>query len=114
MSKVIEKVVAKQLADYINDNNLSEVFQFACHSNHSTDTALIRVYNDIALSIDNQRSVILVLLDLSATFDTVDHRLLCSRLSTLFGICDMALDWLFSYLSDRTQFVEVNDGISSR
>ena len=86
--------------------------QSAFRSNHSTETALIGVYNDIALSIDNQRSVILVLLDLSVAFDTVDHRLLCSRLSTRFGICDMALDWLFSYLSDRTQFVKVNDGIS--
>ena len=43
---------------------------------------------------------------------SVDHRLLCSRLSIRFGICDMALDWIYSYLSDRTQFVKVNDGIS--
>ena len=109
---MIEKVVAKQLADYINDNNLSEVFQFAYRSNHSTETALIRVYNDIAFSINNRGSVILVLLDLSAVFDTVDHRLLCSRLSIRFGISDMALDWIYSYLSDRTHFVKVNDGIS--
>ena len=81
-------------------------------SNHSTETVLIRVYNDIVLSIDNRRSVPLVLLDLSAAFDTVDHRLLCSRLSIRFGIGDMALDWIYSYLSDRTQFVKVNDGIS--
>ena len=98
---MIEKVVAKQLADYINDNTLSEIFQSAYRSNHSTETALI-----------NRRSVILVLLDLSAAFDTVDHRLLCSRLSIRFGICDMALDWIYSYLCDRTQFVKVNDGIS--
>ena len=71
MAKVIEKVVVKQLADYITDNNLSEVFQSAYRSNHSTETALIRVYNDIALSIYNRRSVILVLLYLSAAFDTV-------------------------------------------
>ena len=112
MSNVIEKVVVKQLADYINNNNLSEVFRSAYRSNHSTETALIRIYNDIALSLDYRGSVILVLLDLSAAFDTVDHRLLCSRLSIRFGICDMALDWIYSYLSDRTQFVKVNDGIS--
>ena len=104
--------MAKQLVDYINDNNLSEVFQSAYRSNHSTETAPIRVYNDIAPSIDNRRSVIFVLLDLSATFDTVDHRLLCSRLSIRFGICDVALDWIYFYLSDRTQFVKVNNGIS--
>lgn len=112
MAEVIEKVVAEQLADYINDNNLSEVFQSAYRSNHSTETAFIIVHNNIARSIDNRRYVILVLLDLSAAFDTVDPRLLCSRLSIRFGICDMALDWIYSYLSDRTQFVKVNDGIS--
>ena len=88
--------MAKQLADYVNDNNLSEVFQSAYRSNHSAETAPIRVYNDIAPSIDNRRSVIFVLLDLSATFDTVDHRLLCSRLLIRFSICDVALDWIYS------------------
>ena len=86
MSKVIEKVMAKQLADYINDKNLSEVLQSAYQSNYSTEIALIRVYNDIALSIDNRRSVILVLLDLSVALDTVDHTLLCSRLPIRFDI----------------------------
>ena len=76
------------------------------------ETALIRVYNDIALSIDNRRSVLLVMLDLSVAFDSVELRLLCSRLSIRFGICDMALDWIYFYLYDRNQFVKVNDGIS--
>ena len=93
LSKVIEKVVALQLVDYIDNNGLCEVFQSAYLAHHSTETALLRVYNDIAMSIDNQKSVVLVLLDLSAAFDTVDHSLLLARLSTRFGICDQALDW---------------------
>ena len=98
-SKVFEKVVALQLVDYINNNGLCEVFQSAYRAHHSTGTekALLRVYNDIAMSIDNQKSVVLVLLDLSAAFDTVDHSLLLARLSTRFGICDQALDWFRSY-----------------
>ena len=66
LSKVIEKVVALQLVDYIDNNGLCEVFQSAYRAHHSTKTALLRVYNDIAMSIDNQKSVVLVLLDLSA------------------------------------------------
>ena len=72
LSKVIEKVVALQLVDCIDNNGLCEVFQSAYRAHHSTETALLRVYNDIAMSIDNQKSVVLVLLDLSAAFDTVD------------------------------------------
>ena len=84
LSKVIEKVVALQLVDYIDNNGLCEVFQSAYRAYHSTETALLRVYNDIAVSIDNQKSFVLVLLDLSAAFDTVDHSLLLARLSTRF------------------------------
>ena len=109
LSKVIEKVVALQLVVYIDNNGLCEVFQSAFRAHHSTETALLRVYNDIAMSIDNQKSVVLVLLDLSAAFDTVDHSLLLARLSTRFGICDQALDWFRSYLSDRTQYVRIQD-----
>ena len=86
--------------------------QSAYRAHHSTETALLRVYNDIAMSIDNQKSVVLVLLDLSAAFDTVDHSLLLARLSTRFGICDQALDWFRPYLSDRTQYVRIQDVFS--
>ena len=89
LSKAIEKAVALQLVDYIDSNGLCEVFQSPYRANHSTETALIRVYNDIALSIDSRKSVILVLLDLSAAFDTVDHFFLLSRLSACFGIVTM-------------------------
>ena len=101
--------MALQLVDCIDNNGLCEVFQSAYRANHSTETALIRVYNDIAMSTDNHKSVVLVLLDLSAAFDTVDHSLLLSRLSTRFGICDLALDWFCLYLSDRTQYVRIQD-----
>ena len=87
--------------------------QWKSSLNHSTETAFIRVHNDIAMAIDQHNSVILVLLDLSAAFDTVDHGILLSRLSNRFGITGTVLEWFRSYLSDRTQFVQVNGACSA-
>ena len=73
-SKLVETVVAKQLQYYLNCNNLFPVFQSAYRQNHScTETALLKVMNDILLNMNNQRVTLLILLDLSAAFDTVDH-----------------------------------------
>ena len=71
----------------------------------STETALVRVQNDILCAIDNNESVILLLLDLSAAFDTVDHSILLSRLRDRFGVNGTAAAWFESYLTSRTQFV---------
>ena len=86
ISKAIEKLIANQLISYINEYELNETFQSAYKQYHSTETALIRVHNDILSAIDNRRTVILLLLDLSAAFDTVDHAILLSRLRVRFGI----------------------------
>ena len=99
LSKVTEKAVAAQLMDHINDNEgLLEEFQSADKSHQSTETALVKVHIDILKAIDNKRSVILLLLDLSAAFDTVDHSILLSRLQKRFGIRNIALKWFHSYL----------------
>ena len=60
--------------------------QSAYRKLHSTETVLIRVHSDIAIALDQKRSVILLLLDLSAAFDTVDHCILLLRISLRFGI----------------------------
>ena len=112
ISKAIEKLVANQLISYINEYELNETFQSAYKQYHSTETALIRVHNDILSAIDNRRTVILLLLDLSAAFDTVDHAILLSRLRVRFGIAGKPLLWLQSYLSNRMQYVSVDGGTS--
>ena len=71
-SKLEETVVAKQLQHYLFSNDLFPVLQSAYRPNHSTETALLKVTNDILLNMNDQR-VTLLLLDLSAVFDTVDH-----------------------------------------
>ena len=68
----------------------------------------MRVHNDIMISLDNGNIVTLVLLDLSAAFDTVNHDLLLSRLENRFGITDTVLNWFKSYFCSRTQFASIN------
>ena len=76
MSKIIEKVVASRLTEYLSSNELFEPFQSAYKKYHGTETALVRVQNDILCSLDNNCGVFLVLLDLSAAFDTIDRGIL--------------------------------------
>ena len=71
-------------------------------------TALLLIQNDLLLASNKRKRSALVLLDLSAAFDTIDHSILLSRLSTTFGITGSALDLLSSYLTDRTQSVSVS------
>ena len=70
LSKLIECAVASEINQYIKDHDLGEPLQSAYRAQHSTETALLRVKNDILHGIDNRQVVALVLLDLSAAFDT--------------------------------------------
>ena len=90
------------------------MFQSVYRIGHSTETALTRIDNDILLAIDDNSCIILMLLDLSAALDVVDHDIPL-RLEHRFGITGKALSWLTSYLTDRTQFVKVaNEHSTSR
>lgn len=93
--KVIEKVVADQLVNYINDNNLGESLQSAYKRHHSTESALLKVHNGILKAVDNRRTVALLLLDLSAAFDAVDHGIMVHGLKSSFGIKGKALQLFF-------------------
>ena len=86
ISNMIEKAISYQLTNYLRDNDFEESLQSAYKTFHSTETALMKVHNDIASAIDNQSYTILLLLDLSAAFDTVDHKILLQSLSCRFGI----------------------------
>jgi hypothetical protein len=98
----------------MDTHNLHEPMQSAYRSFHSTETALLRVQNDILHAIDTQHCVLLVLLDLSAAFDTVDHGILLNRLSSRFGVTDDALAWFASYLKDRKQSVLIDGSTSEQ
>ena len=109
LSKVIEKVVCNQLVDYTEQTGMTEKYQSAYKHNHSTESALLCVRTDILQAMDNQEVTCLILLDLSAAFDTVSHPLLLNRLRYRFGVTDMALNWIESYLKDHTQSMVLGD-----
>jgi hypothetical protein len=113
LSKIIEKVVSIRYKTHININNLDDPFQSAYKDNHSTETGLVRVHNDILRALDRHEAVILVLLDLSAAFDTVDHKILLNTLSQRFGIKGVALSWFQSYVNDRSERVLINGTTST-
>ena len=113
VSKVIEKAVSAQLTDHVRTHHLEEWFQSAYKTHHSTETALVKVYNDILRAIDDNRSVLLPLLDLSVAFDTVDHSTLLLRLRTRFGVKGSAFAWFESYLASCKYYVQVQGYKSS-
>ena len=96
ISKLIEKVVAKQLNEFISLEGLLNVNQSAYKSSHSTETALLKIQNDIVLSVDSGKAVTLTLLDLSAAFDTFDHSPLYDCLHDWFGLDGTVLSWIKS------------------
>ena len=93
---------------------MNENLQSAYRRNHSTETALLKVCDDILKNVENQRITIMALLDLSAAFDTVDHKIFLNRLFSDFGIEGKALSWMASYLSKRSQQVIINGARSDK
>ena len=112
VSKILERVVLNRIFNHIQSFSIFSPFQSAYRKFHSTETALLKIQNDLLLAIDQKKVSALVLLDLSAAFDTIDHNILLHRLNSWFGISDKALSFMQSYLSDRSQFVII-DGCTS-
>jgi len=107
LSKLIEKVVVKQLDDHMLDNSLYRSDQSAYRRFHSTETALVKIMDSLLCAMDNKKCNLLVLLDQSAAFDTVNQDLMLQRLESSYGITSDALQWLSSYLKGRTQAVSI-------
>jgi len=102
-----------QLQDSLNINSLFATMQSAYRTNYSCETALLRVYNDLLLSVDRGEEAIVILLDYSAAFDTINHNILFQRLHDRFGLHGSALAWVKSYFLDRSQSVIVKSCISN-
>ena len=113
LNKVMEKVVAKQLSQHLKHQGLYDPLQSAYRKAHSTETALLRIKADMDRILDEGDGVLLVMLDLSACFDTLDHNVLFKRLEEYAVVRGPALEWLKSYLNNRHQSVHINDSVST-
>ena len=114
ISQLTESAVSKQLQHRISMNKLFPLLQSSYRTFHSTESALLKVKNDILLNMNRQHVTLLVLLHLSAAFDTIDHGILLERLRSAFGVRDTALSWIASYLSGRTQQVSIDSTLSMK
>ena len=109
LSKIVEKVVDARLSGHTSANNLLPAFQSAYRPFHSTETAMTCVFDGMIKVLDQGHVGALMLLDLSAAFDTVDPPILSDVLERRFGVQGDALEWLVDFLNGRTQVIRVND-----
>ena len=107
VSKLTEGAVASQLMEHRTVRNLHLKFHSAYKKNHSTESALLKVKNDTLMNMEEQKVTLLVLLDLSSAFDTVNHQVLLERLRSRFGVTGTAFDWFASYLSGRVHRISM-------
>ena len=113
ISKLTERVVHNRINTYLSANGLHVPSQFGYKRHHSCETFLLKLIDDILVTVDSKLGVVVLIIDLSAAFDTVDHTVLLHILQSKFHINGSALTWLKSFLSGRTQRVKIGDSLSS-
>ena len=110
---MLPMAVARYSSDVVMILYVFPVLWMTSYLHISTETSIPHILHRILLSSDSGKSTIVISLDLSAAFDTIDHQILLSRLNTSFGISDDTLFWLQSYLTNRTSSVRIGRHCSS-
>lgn len=113
LSKAFEKLIKSQMSDYIANLGLLNDVQSGFRKGHSTETALLKVHDDIARTIDKKGIAVLLLIDFAKAFDRVSHVKLLKKLSYKFGFSRSVASLIKSYLCDRTQAVYFNGVLST-
>ena len=111
-SKLFEKIMAKRLTTYIEDNNILNQFQFGFRKKHNTSHPMVHFLNKISTALNGKEYAIAIFCDLQKAFDTCNHQILLKKL-TKIGVKGLELDWFQSYLSNRQQYVQIGDCASS-
>ena len=112
VGKLIERVVLKRLNTHMCRNNLHVDAQSGYKKQHSTETVLMKVTNDLLIMCDKKSATVMLMLDLSAAFDTVDHNKLLNILYHEIGLRGLALKWMKSFLVGRIQRVNIKGDLS--
>jgi len=112
ISKVYEKLVLSQLLEYIDQKQVLQVTTSGYRKGHSTASVLLRIRDDIIRAMKNGELTLIAFADFSKAFDTVDYCIVIRKLHAI-GLSKAALLWFLSYLTNRQQFVQVNDKQSS-
>ena len=113
IANILKKLVLYQVSAYLNSHNLYNTCQSAYRPGHSTETALLKVVNDLFLSLNKGNISVLALLDFYSAFDTIDHTILVHRLHSDLGFTDTVLHWFPSFLTDRTHYVSLSNHCSA-
>ena len=113
ISKVVERCTLQQLTQHCNNHNLLPDFQSAYRKHHGCETSLLKLKMTLLWGMENQQVTSMIILDLSAIFNTVDHELLLKVLNHRFGVTDTALEWYKNYLIPRRFKVSINGSYSS-
>ena len=108
-----KKLLLSQVSSYLNSHNLCNTYQSAYRPGHSSETALLKVVNDLFLSLNKGNISVLDLLAFSSAFDIIDHPILLHRLHADFVFTDTVLQWFSSYLTDRTHYVSQSNHCSA-
>ena len=103
LGKLIERAAYDQIVDFASSTGNIENNQLAYRVGHNTESALLKVKSDLLNALEKQEVTCLLLLDLSAVYDTVDYDLLLNRLHFRYGFDEIILNWISSYLRSRTQ-----------
>ena len=109
ISKIFEHILHNQIHSYLDRFSLLDPFQSGFRKHCGTTTALVKIVDDLKLSMTTKQFSVLVLLNFSKAFDTIDHTLLLSKLDKKFGFESCAVRLLKSYLMDRSQYVEFDN-----
>ena len=109
----MEKLILSQVSSYLSSHNLCNTCQSAYRHGHSTETTLLKVVNDLFLSLNKGNISVLALLDFSSEFDTIHHSIIVQCLHTDIGFTENVLQWFSSYQTDRTQYASLDSHCSA-